>query len=347
MQNNNIIQKCSITDDWSYKGMKVVYLENAFLRIGILVDRGADIFEFKYKPLQLDFLLRLEKGISNTAQEFSQMRNTTNQFEDYYYGGWQEMLPNSPAFNYRGASLGLHGEVALIPWNYAIVKDTPDEVAVKLWTRPLRMPLLIEKIISIKKNSAQLNISEQLTNESATHLDIMWGHHIAFGLPFLNEGAQIETNAKTMEAHNEIPAPRRFKSGKKYQWPHVEDASGKMTDASIIPDTAAPAYSDLAFLTNFETNNNKAFYSITNLKQKVGFKVEWDASIFKCLWLWQERNATQDFPWWGKCYTVALEPWTSKFTNAPNEAINNGEWLHLSAGEVVTTSLTAGAFEKV
>ena len=226
----------------------------------------------------------------------------------------------------------MHGEVALIPWNYAIVKDTPDEVAVKFWTRPLRMPLLIEKIVSIKKNSTQLNISEQLTNESATHLDIMWGHHIAFGLPFLNEGAHIETNAKTMEVHNEIPAPRRFKSGKTYQWPHVEDASGKMMDASIIPDTAAPAYSDLAFLTNFKTNNNKAFYSITNPKQKVGFKVEWDASVFKCLWL---------------CYTVALEPWTSKFTNAPNEAINNGEWLHLSAGEVVTTSLTAGAFEKV
>ena len=346
MQPKRSNQNCTISDDWSFKGMKVIYLENSFLRIGILADRGSDIFEFKYKPLDLDFLLRLEKGIRNPAQDFSQMRNTTNQFEDYYYGGWQEILPNSPSINYRGASLGMHGEVSLIPWKYAIVKDTPDEVAVKFWTRPLRMPLLIEKTLSIHKDSTNLIITEQLNNESATDLDIMWGHHIAFGLPFLTEGATIETNAKTMDAHDSISSPRLYKAGKTYKWPITENTDGKAFDASMIPDSAAPAYSDLAFLSNFDTVDNKAFYTITNTKQKVGFTVRWDANIFKCLWLWQERNATQDFPWWGKCYTVALEPWTSKFTNQPDEAINKGEWLHIKSGEIIATSLTAGPFEK-
>ena len=343
MQTNKSNQDCSVTDDWSLKGMKVVYLENAFLRIGILADRGSDIFEFKYKPLDLDFLLRLDKGIQNPAQVFSQMRDTHNQSEDYYYGGWQEILPNSPSFNYRGASLGLHGEVSLIPWKYAIVKDTPDEVAVKFWTRPLRMPLLIEKTLSLQKNSSQLIITEQLTNESGTQLDVMWGHHIAFGLPFLKEGAKIETNAKTMEVHDDILEPRRFKAGKTYNWPQAEDPTGKAFDASVIPNTDAPAYRDLSFLSNFETVNNKAHYTITNPEQKIAFSVSWDAQIFKCLWLWQERNASQDFPWWGKCYTVALEPWTSKYTNEPDKAIQNGEWLSIKAGEVISTSLLAGA----
>jgi len=335
MQTKKSNQDCSISDDWALKGMKVVYLENAFLRIGILADRGSDIFEFKYKPLDLDFLLRLDKGIQNPAQVFSQMRDTHNQSEDYYYGGWQEILPNSPSFNYRGASLGLHGEVSLIPWKYAIIKDTPDEVAVKFWTRPLRMPLLIEKTLSLQKNSSQLIITEQLTNESGTQLDIMWGHHIAFGLPFLKEGAKIETNAKTMEVHDDILEPRRFKAGKTYNWPQAEDPTGKAFDASVIPNTDAPAYRDLSFLSNFETANNP--------DQKIAFSVSWDAQIFKCLWLWQERNASQDFPWWGKCYTVALEPWTSKYTNEPDKAIQNGEWLSIKAGEVISTSLSAGA----
>jgi galactose mutarotase-like enzyme len=343
MQTKKLNQDCSISDDWALKGMKVVYLENAFLRIGILADRGSDIFEFKYKPLDLDFLLRLDKGIQNPAQVFSQMRDTHNQSEDYYYGGWQEILPNSPSFNYRGASLGLHGEVSLIPWKYAIVKDTPDEVAVKFWTRPLRMPLLIEKTLSLQKNSSQLIITEQLTNESGTQLDVMWGHHIAFGLPFLKEGAKIETNAKTMEVHDDILEPRRFKAGKTYNWPQAEDPTGKAFDASVIPNTDAPAYRDLSFLSNFKTANNKAHYTITNPDQKIAFSVSWDAQIFKCLWLWQERNASQDFPWWGKCYTVALEPWTSKYTNEPDKAIQNGEWLSIKAGEVISTSLSAGA----
>jgi len=345
MQTKKSNQDCSVTDDWSLKGMKVVYLENAFLRIGILADRGSDIFEFKYKPLDLDFLLRLDKGIQNPAQVFTQMRDTHNQSEDYYYGGWQEILPNSPSFNYRGASLGLHGEVSLIPWKYAIVKNTAEEVAVKFWTRPLRMPLLIEKTLSLEKNSAQLKITEQLTNESGTQLDIMWGHHIAFGLPFLNEGASIDTNAKTMEVHDDIVAPRRYKAGKTYNWPKVEDPTGKAFDASVIPDSSAPAYRDLSFLSNFDSTTNKAHYTITNAQQKVGFKVNWDANLFKCLWLWQERNASQDFPWWGKCYTVALEPWTSKYTNEPDKAIQNGEWLSIKAGEVISTSLSAEAFQ--
>ena len=96
MKNNNKLLlftkgTCSISDDWTYKDMKVVWLENDYLKIGILVGRGSDIFEFRYKPLDCDFMLRLAKGIRNPLQDFSQMRNTPNQFEDYYYGGWQEI----------------------------------------------------------------------------------------------------------------------------------------------------------------------------------------------------------------------------------------------------------------
>jgi hypothetical protein len=32
---------CSVSDDWTYKGMKVIFLENEHLRIGILADRVA------------------------------------------------------------------------------------------------------------------------------------------------------------------------------------------------------------------------------------------------------------------------------------------------------------------
>ena len=62
---------CTISDDWTYKGMRVIFLENEYLRIGILADRGSDIFEFKYKPADLDFLLRLPKGIQNPSRDFS------------------------------------------------------------------------------------------------------------------------------------------------------------------------------------------------------------------------------------------------------------------------------------
>ena len=51
--------KCAISDDWDYKDMNIIWMENDFLKIGILAGRGSDIFEFRYKPLDLDFMLRL------------------------------------------------------------------------------------------------------------------------------------------------------------------------------------------------------------------------------------------------------------------------------------------------
>lgn len=332
---------CRITEA-VIDGMRAIYLENDLLKIGILVDRGSDIFEFRYKPKDLDFLLRLSKGIRNPQTQFSQIRNTKSQFEDYYYGGWQVCLPNSPAFNYRGAELGQHGEVSLIPWEVKIIEQSEAQVSIQCSAQPLRIPIKIERTFTILKNSAELMIEETVSNSSKTHLDIMWGQHIAFGLPFLEEGVKIQTNAKTMKTEPTMPDHHRFKRGEVYNWPVAKSKSGAQDDASLVSAKGKDQYSDLCYLEGYA---KKAFYTIRNEKRNVGFALQWDGELFKDLWYWEERNATKDFPWWGDCYTVALEPWTSPWTNQPHEAIKNNEWLKIEAGSVITTSFKASAFE--
>lgn len=314
--------------------MKVVFMENEFLKIGILADRGSDIFQFLYKPAGIDMLLKLDKDIFNPQQVFTQMRNTNNQFEDYYYGGWQEILPNSPAMNYRGASLGQHGEVSLIPWQYSILKNSSEAVSVKLWTRPLRYPILIEKTLSLKKGSSSLEIDETLTNESDTELHLMWGHHIAFGLPFLKDGATIETSATRFMAENKMPEHRIFKPGLEQDWPMVAGPDNEKINANHILKVSDGKFSDLAYLSKF---NEKAYYKIAT--DFMSFSIEWDKEIFKSLWYWQERFATQDAPWWGKTYAVALEPWTNNWTEKPNMETMDKEWLKLRPRQRIQTSL--------
>jgi hypothetical protein len=324
--------------------MDVIWMENDALRIGVLPGRGSDIFEFRYKPFDIDFMLRLPLGIRNPARDFSQMRDTANQFEDYYYGGWQEILPNSPSFVYRGASLGQHGEVSLVPWQHALLESGPQRVSVKLWARPLRVPVLIEKSLSLEAGSSSLQIDERLTNEARTPLDIMWGHHIAFGLPFLAAGSTIQTNAGHFIADPMMPAPRRFKPGVATEWPAAPAIDGGMDDASFIPPADAPPYSDLAYLSGFDPGT-RAWYAIRNVQHDVGFGVSWDGNLFKHIWYWQERYASQDAPWWGRAYAVALEPWTTRFSPDAAASIQRGEWLHLAGGQEITTHLTASAFE--
>jgi hypothetical protein len=333
---------CSISDEWTYKGMDVIWLENDLVRIGVLAGRGSDIFEFSYKPANVDFMLRLPLGIRNPIADFSQMRDTPNQFEDYYYGGWQEILPNSPTFIYRGASLGQHGEVSLTPWRHALLETGPERVAVKLWARPLRVPVLIEKTLALEASSATLHIDERLTSEAHTPLDIMWGHHIAFGLPFLRDGAVIETNARRFVADASMPSPRRFKPDVETDWPAAPGMDGGTDDASFVPPEDAPPYSDLAYLSGFDQH---AWYAIKSVPHGVGFRVTWDGHLFKHVWYWQERYASPDAPWWGRAYAVALEPWTTRYSPDADASIRRGEWLHLDAGQVITTKLTAAGVE--
>jgi len=59
-------QGCRLSLDYTYKGMRVGFLENDLIRVGILLDKGADIFEFTYKPRDLDFLcLDLSNSLPN------------------------------------------------------------------------------------------------------------------------------------------------------------------------------------------------------------------------------------------------------------------------------------------
>ena len=330
---------CTITDEWTFKGMRVVWLENEILRIGILPDRGADIFEVKYKPKDLNVLLNLPGRLRNLTTDFSQMRNTQNQFEDNYYGGWQEILPNSPSFTYRNASLGQHGEVSLIPWEYGIVNTSSEEVSVRLKGRPVRVPVSIEKTITLKQGLGNIEVTEKLVNESNTDLDLMWGHHIALGLPFVGTELKVRTNAKHIISEPEMPDQRRFKHGLETEWPQAFSIDGIETDASVFPSPDKGRFSELSYLTGYE---GKGKYEVYNGDMDLTFQVEWDPNVFSCLWMWQERNAIEDFPWWGNCYTLALEPWSSKWTSDPDAAIARGEWLKLKAGQTISTSLHAG-----
>lgn len=57
-------------------------------------------------------------------------------------------------------------------------------------------------------------IEEVLTNEAAVDFSYMWGHHIAFGLPFLQNGSLITTNAQHFEAEPLMPKKEGFRREK-------------------------------------------------------------------------------------------------------------------------------------
>ena len=209
---------------------------------------------------------------------------------------------------------------------------------------PFETPFFLEKTLSIEKGSAVLSIDEQLTNEAGEEMHCMWGQHIAFGNPFLMEGAKIFTPAKHLIVHEPMDGyePRRFEPGSESRWPAAVGVDGVEENASLIPAFGAAQVQEMAYLTEL----TDGWYAILNPAQKVGFGLRFDHNLFRYIWYWQQLgNVAKGYPWWGRLHTMALEPWTSYPTNGLAEAVENGTALLLQPGEKINTSIKAIAFD--
>jgi hypothetical protein len=331
---------CRVSLDYTYRGMRVAFLENDALRVGILLDKGADIFEFTYKPRDLDFMWQSPIELRKPFVATSALPEGA--FHDYFYGGWQEILPSAgwASEPYMGTFQGLHGEVSLLPFEATIQEDTPEYVSLKTRVRTYRSPLTLERTMSMKKGIASLFIHERLVNEADLEYAVIWGHHPALGTPFLDESCVVDTPAKKVEVLAFHPNGLWVPGGD-YDFPMVPNRrSGKPQDIRQVQPVSTRSV-DVVFFKELA----EGWYTIRNPKLKVGFGMSWDASLFKYLWMWQVYGGHNDYPWYGRTYNVALEPFSSYPPAGVPNAIQNGSALILKPNQVIETDLAAIAFE--
>jgi len=92
---------CRVSDEYTFRGLRLVVLENEKLRVTVLVDKGTDIYEF-LKPLDVDFLWHSPTVLHQPGLFVPSSPPGKGAFLDYYEGGWQEMLPNSALWPLKG-----------------------------------------------------------------------------------------------------------------------------------------------------------------------------------------------------------------------------------------------------
>ncbi len=325
---------CRISDDWNYRGLRTVVMENSLLRVTVLVDRGSQIVEFRYKPLDLD-LLHFNPNGWLAAQD---------QFPGDYLTGWQEVLPSGgQAATWKGVEWGPHGELSQMPWEYAVIEDAPERVILHLSARPERFPIALDKRLVMEPDRAVLQIEERLTSLSGEQLRLMWGHRISFGLPFLEAGAVLNSGARTVSAH---PAQsdyqmRRYRAEASAAWPQLLDPLGAPVDASLVPAHGRSSTQEMIYLSDFESG----WCSLNNPELKLGFALSFDPGLFKYVWHLEQLGAySLGFPRWRRSHYVTLEPWTSYPAKGLREAIDNGTSLTLAPGQQLYTRLTAHIF---
>jgi len=336
MINNRRNHGCRFNEELLYKGLRLLTMENEILKISILVDKGTDIIELLYKPKDIDFM-----WISPV--DFKPGEFDRKNFLEGYLGGWQEIIPNGgDSCVYKGAGFNLHDETPQLSWDYEILENTSEKISIKFFVRLNKMPLYIEKIINMKSNEASISIDESVSNLGNENLDFMWGHHPCFGEPFLSDSCLIDFKAEeitsSIDSISENPLVKPNTTGTLKDFPGID---GKSVDLSKVLDKKSRA-TDLLYVNKLSEN----WFSLTNISKKIGIGYVFNKSIFKYLYFWLVYGGSNNYPWFGNTYNLAIEPWSSWPGRGLIEAIKNNTSLKISPGQTIDSWLKVVVYEK-
>jgi Domain of unknown function (DUF4432) len=324
------------------KGYRALIVENEKIRATILLDKGTDIIELLYKPQDVDFLWRSPLELNGENRNPVTKEIQSGSVLDNYEGGWQELLPSiSTPTNYKGMGLGFHGEVMFLPWGYQVIEDTPSCLQILFSVRMRRAPLFVTKRLTLRSGSTTLEFEETVMNEGDEDFKFMWGHHPAIGKPFLDEGCVIDLprGATGLTYQADFSGNSPFDANQEFEWPLARDRKGNLVDISRIMSPGVKTAFNI-----YIANLREGWYGITNPRLKIGFGMKWDVKVFKYLLLWAVYRGFFNFPFYGRTYNVALEPY-SAIPDSLDDVIRLGRELSLQPQQTLTTRFACIVYE--
>ncbi|MCC3371883.1 DUF4432 family protein [Cohnella sp. REN36] len=298
---------CRLTEDLQYKGYRTLMLENDLIQVILLLDRGGEPVRWLHKPTDTDLIWHTRTGLLPAHGLYPDYQMT-------YLGGWQEMMPEvSRTHEYRGATVH-RGETSITPWDYELIREDEEELRVQLTNRLRSLPLKVEKTFILRRGDTAVRMEERVYNESPVKIEFNWGHHLAYGAPFLKGHSRIGFHPGSVVVNME--------TGERSVWPAMPGANSQV-DLSVMasPGTPRPLLAVESRAGEYRLDaGDHAGLSLT---------VRWDADIWPYVWYWQNFAADPDAPFFGNEYNIGLEPFNvpPKWTLA--EAAERGAALKL------------------
>lgn len=329
------------SEEYLWRGHRLVVMENEVLRVAVVASKGADILELRYKPRDLDVLWHAPQPLLPPGEYIPTIASRLGSFLDHFTGGWQEVFPSAGLpTEYKGAELGVHGEVALLPWDVTVREAGPNRIELEFSVETIRTPFRLTRRMLLKSGSAVLQIEESATNLGEEDVAFMWGHHPSFGSPFLEPGCLIEmAPCDCAVPQYSANLNRRFNLNPGSRYPHSPGLSGELERVDVVKGKDNRT-EDVLLLSGFEDG----WCAIRNPHQQLAVGLVWERSVFPFLWCWQLYGGRRGYPYYGRAYALALEPFTCPILTL-TECVEQGLAPTLRAGDTVTSRMEAGIFE--
>ena len=147
-----------------WEGMRTLILENQKLHIAVVLDHGADILEFNYKPTDTDFVWRNPMGLSG-LRKFQLAPVDGDMFADNYLGGFFEIVPSvGGGGRWKGIGFGGYCESNQLPWEYEVETDTAERITLRCFVRLNKLPLELTRRIIAERQITCLMVTHNIAS---------------------------------------------------------------------------------------------------------------------------------------------------------------------------------------
>jgi hypothetical protein len=267
-------------------GLRAITLENRFLRLVVLPEAGARIWQITYKPNGADLLW-------NNPHIPPARLPANSSYDDVWSGGWDELFPNDEPATIQGRNFPDHGELWTGGWEDEVFR-CDEEVSLKLRFAAPLSSVEVEKTITLRKDDARLRFEHRLTNAGKQAFPFLWKLHPAFAVT-----PQHRIDFPPMQVVLEPAFPGTLNANRgSFPWPYAP-VNGSNVDLRRVP---APEERQLYFF--YGTQIEAGWCALTNTATGLACGLRFDAAIFPTCWLFASYGGWHD-------YNVAvLEPCT-------------------------------------
>src|ERR1700724_4152135 len=219
-----------VTTAWTYRGLRTVVLENRLLRLVVLPEAGAKIWQISYKPYDTDLLW------NNPRIPPSRLPGNSR-YDDVWSGGWDELFPNDEVAVIEGESYPDHGELWTGEWK-AEPFSSPDDVGVRLRYLTPISSIEVEKMIRLRRDQSRIDFHHRFLNKGRTHSSFLWKLH-----PAMAVSPQHRIDFSAMKVMLEPTFPGTLAGATEVSdWPLVRTSTGEVDLRRVTPEDARQLY---------------------------------------------------------------------------------------------------------
>ena len=293
-------------------GLQAFAMENEFLRLVVLPEAGAKIWQIHYKPQAADLLW-------NNPSLGPSRQPLYASYDDTWSGGWDDLFPSDEPGDVLGYRVPDHGELWTGEWQAKEV-DAGGTRGLHLGYSTPVSHFLVEKTLALRPGKAMLEVTYRLTNDGKDEFPFLFKLHPAFAV---SGHHRIDFPPMTVRREPEFPgtlgdAPLVF------SWPDA--AVGDHTlDLRQVPDERSGA---VHFF--YGTELAAGWCGVTNQATRLAAGLRFDPEVLSSCWLFATHGG------WRDLNVAVLEPATGYPFNTA-AMIDGGQARWLAPGKTLET----------